>query len=112
MQKPTVNNPWVNLNNTVQNLVPNWDISILSSTVYTLTLDPNCVNLEIVASAVPTATVYIKYNTWSDTSNASATNYDDVITLAKLAVQWWRATSTTAVKFFSTAAITLHTIQR
>lgn len=112
MQKPIVNNPWVDLNNTVQSLVPNGTISVSASTVYTLTLNANTVNVEIAPVSILSAPVYFKFKTGSDTSNASATNYDDFLSPYKTAVQRGKATSTTDITIFSTVALDLLVVQR
>lgn len=85
----SMGNTYAPINSSIPNISPNKVISVTStSTQYTVS--PWCRTIELVPTIVPSSPIYIKFQTQATTSPvASATDFDEVLTESKPAVQLW-----------------------
>lgn len=77
-----------------------------------ITLSTICSTIEFIPTVIPAWPIYIKWHTTSVTSAATASNFDEVITDAKPALQVGIMPFVTGYSIYSASNQTVHTIER
>ena len=107
------------LNTTVNNLSlstsnsgTSWRHTLTVAAAQTITLDTWCSTIHFIPSDIPWSAIFIKFGTVDALTDASATNFDVVLTPADSCVQLWVRRNVTRYSIFSASSQTVYTIER
>jgi len=87
---------------------------ITTGAAQTITTSDWCKSIEFIPSVIPTAPIFIKYQTSAGQGNATATDFDEVLTEAKPSCQVWYDIFgyQNSFSIFSTSTQTVYYIER
>ena len=107
------------LNTTVNNLSlstsnsgTSWRHTLTVAAAQTITLDTGCSTIHFIPSDIPAGAIFIKFGTADAQTDASASNFDVVLTPADPCVQLWVRFNVTRYSIYSATSQTVYTIER
>lgn len=107
-----LNSSCVNLSLSTTNSGTSGRHTLTVAAAATITLDTTCRTIEFIPSVTPTSPIFIKFKQAGAQTDASATNFDEVITESKSFIQVWVMSYTTTYSIYSAVSQTVFTIER